>query len=165
LVLPFIGTYTWLKGRICAAQYLADFEIQKAMPHEDQLLWKFSIEDTRINLNWEHSREFEYKGEMYDVIRSETKGDSIWYWCYWDRKETKLRKELNVLLVSLMGPGQQSKNEGRQLNDFFKSLFLPVSSVRQSLVAGLDPQRDKIPYNFSLHAFERIPPVPPPRII
>ena len=150
-MLPFLGNYAWLKGRI-------------SIPQDDQLLWKFSAEDARLKLDWEHSREFEYKGEMYDVLRSETKGDSIWYWCYWDRKETKLRKELNVLLVNLMGPGQQNKNEGRQLNDFFKSLFLPVSSVKQYLAIGLDHQRDLIPYNFSLHAFDRIPPVPPPEL-
>ena len=146
------------------AKDMAGYKIKKAIPQQEQLLWKFSTEDARLKLDWEHSREFEYKGEMYDVLRSETKGDSIWYWCYWDRKETKLRKELNVLLVNLMGPGQQNKNEGRQLNDFFKSLFLPVSSVKQYLAIGLDHQGDLIPYTFSLHAFDRIPPVPPPEL-
>lgn len=163
-MLPFLGNYTWLKGRIGEAKDLAGYKIRKAVPQDEQLLWKFSVEDARLNLDWEHSREFEYKGEMYDVIHSETKGDSIWYWCYWDRKETKLRKELNVLLVNLMGPGQQNKNEGRQLNDFFKSLFLPVTAYRQILTSGLVHQRDMIPYNFSLHAFDRIPPVPPPEL-
>ena len=143
---------------------MAGYKIRKAIPQDEQLLWKFSIEDARLKLDWEHSREFEYKGEMYDVIRAETKGDSIWYWCYWDRKETKLRKELNVLLVNLMGPGQQNKNEGRQLNDFFKSLILPVSSIKQNLAEGHDHQHSMIPYNFSLHAFDRIPPVPPPEL-
>lgn len=143
---------------------MAGYKIRKAIPRDEQLLWKFSAEDARLKLDWEHSREFEYKGEMYDVIRSETKGDSIWYWCYWDRKETKLRKELNVLLVNLMGPGQQSKNEGRQLNDFFKSLFLPVLFTNTNLATGHDHQHNMIPYNFSLHAFDRIPPVPPPEL-
>jgi hypothetical protein len=144
------------------AKDVAGYKIKRAIPQEEQLLWKFSTEDARQKLDWEHSREFEYKGEMYDVIRSETKGDSIWYWCYWDRKETKLRKELNVLLVNLMGPGQQNKNEGRQLNDFFKSLFPPASSVKQNLAMGFEHQQVLIPYTFSLHAFDRIPPVPPP---
>ena len=163
-MLPFLGNYAWLKGRISNAKDMAGYKIKKAIPQDEQLLWKFSTEDARLKLDWEHSLEFEYKGEMYDVLRSETKGDSIWYWCYWDRKETKLRKELNVLLVNLMGPGQQNKNEGRQLNDFFKSLFLPVSSVKQYLAIGLDHQGDLIPYTFSLHAFDRIPPVPPPEL-
>ena len=138
--------------------------MKKAIPEDEQLLWKFSTEDARHKLEWEHSREFEYKGEMYDVIRSETKGDSIWYWCYWDRKETKLKKEMNVLLVNLLGPGQQSKNEGRQLQDFFKSLFLPVVSIKQDLAAGNVHQHNLVPYHFSLHAFDRIPPVPPPEL-
>lgn len=146
------------------AKDVAGYKIKRAIPQEDQLLWKFSANDAKTKLFWEHSREFEYKGEMYDVIRSETKGDSISYWCYWDRKETKLRKELNVLLVNLMGPCQQNKNEGRQLNEFFKSLFLPVSSIGQNLAVGQDHQRTMIPYNFSLHAFDRIPPVPPPKL-
>ena len=143
---------------------MAGYKIKKAIPQDEQLLWKFSTEDARLKLDWEHSHEFEYKGEMYDVIRYEVKGDSIWYWCYWDRKETKLRKELNVILVNLMGPGQQNKNEGRQLNDFFKSLYIPASSVKQNLAAGHDLQHRMIPYTFSLHAFDRIPPVPPPEL-
>mgnify|MGYP003402136436 FL=1 len=146
------------------AKDMAGYKIRKAIPQDEQLLWKFSTEDAKLKLDWEHSREFEYKGEMYDVLRSETKGDSIWYWCYWDRKETKLWKELNVLLVNLMGPGQQNKNEGRQLNDFFKSLILPFSSIKQNLAEGHDHQQSMIPYNFSLHAFDRIPPVPPPEL-
>ncbi len=146
------------------AKDMASFKIKRVVPVEEQFLWTFSIADAHTILQWEHSREFEYKGEMYDVIRSEMKGDSIWYWCYWDKKETKLRKELNVLLVNLMGPGQQSRNEGRQLNDFFKSLFVPVTIDIQIPASGKDHNQYMMPYTFSLHAFDRTPPVPPPDV-
>ena len=49
-------------------------------------------------LRWVHSKEFEFLGEMYDVVYKKTSKDSIHYWCWWDHQETTLNKELNTLL-------------------------------------------------------------------
>jgi len=149
---------------VASAKEVALVKIKKAVPPEDQIVWTFSLEDARTKLFWEHSREFEYKGEMYDVIRTETRGDSVSYWCYWDRKETKLKKQLNVLVMKLMGPGPQSRSQGTQISDFFRSLFFQ-SITHEGDVAFHAPQnRCSTAYQFSLSLYDSIPPSPPPDI-
>jgi hypothetical protein len=139
-------------------------QIRKAIPEEDQMLWTFSLADAQTKLSWEHSREFEYKGEMYDVIRSETRGDSVSYWCYWDRKETKLKRELNVLVANMLGPGAQNRNQEKQIQEFFRTLFSPTTPPAPFHVIS-DPQgRCITPYHLPLSAFELTPPYPPPEL-
>ncbi len=157
-----MGTYIWFQGRIKVAGQVASLRIKKAIPIEDQLLWKFSTNDSKTKLRWEHSREFEYMGEMYDIIRWEKRGDTLWYWCYWDREETKLKKRLNFLMVKMMGPAPQSRNEGRQLTEFFRSLYFPFEKVTTDVVVFSKEKKELSPYLFSMVKYEIIPPSPPP---
>lgn len=162
LVLPFLASYAWLEGRITAAKVSSTIKIKKAIPPEDQILWKFSLEDAKTKLFWEHSKEFEYKGEMYDIIRSQQHGDTIWYWCYWDRKETKLKRELNILIVNRMGPGPQKRNEGRQVLEFFRALYFQVEPSTSDPIAFYKRINEFSAYKFNLLKREIIPPNPPP---
>ena len=144
------------------AKDAAALKIKKAIPTEDQMVWKFSIADSKSKLEWEHSREFEYKGEMYDVIRSEQRGDTMWYWCYWDRKETKLKKQLNILALNLLGPGATHRNHGQQIHEFFKAFYFPVNNSETPVALEASHSRCITPYHFSLTLHKIAPPVPPP---
>jgi len=151
-----------LNSRLAAAKKAATLKVKKAIPPEDQMLWKFSMADSRSKLEWEHSREFEYKGEMYDVIRSEKRGDTMWYWCYWDRKETKLKNQLNIVVFNLMGPGAENRNSSQLISDFFKTLFHPVTDRQTNLALEDQYHRCIPPYSFSLNQYRTAPPAPPP---
>lgn len=41
-------------------------------------------------MKWIHSREFEFKGQMFDVVRKAFKGDSVEMFCYRDLGEEAL---------------------------------------------------------------------------
>jgi hypothetical protein len=157
-----MGSYIWLQGRIELAGQAASLRIKKAIPVEDQILWKFSTSDSQTKLRWEHSREFEYKGEMYDIIRFDQRGDTVLYWCYWDREETRLKKRLNFLVVRMMGPAPQSNNEGRQLTEFFRSLYFPFEKDNNLIVGFSIEEKELRPYLFALLSSYIIPPSPPP---
>jgi hypothetical protein len=60
----------------------------------------FAKKDIKNILRWEHDREFEFLGEMYDVISSKESKDSVSYTCYWDIEETKIKKQIAKLLFS-----------------------------------------------------------------
>ncbi len=45
------------------------------------------------NAQWEHAREFEWKGEMYDVVKKENKDGDVLYTCKKDTKEDHLKKQ------------------------------------------------------------------------
>lgn len=55
----------------------------------------FSKEESKNLLKWEHSREFEYQGEMYDVLEIQEKGDYIEYLVWHDREESKLKRSVS----------------------------------------------------------------------
>jgi len=129
---------------------------------EELVLLKFSSRQKETLLNWEHSREFEYKGEMYDIIRFEQHGDTMWYWCYWDRQETKLKRKLDFLVVKMMGPAPQSRNEGRQLTEFFRSLYFPFENDNNPIVSFSKEEKVLRPFLFALLKRDIIPPSPPP---
>ena len=162
LALPFVGSYAWLKSRIALAKDGAKIKISKYVPKDDQVIWKFTTADAETKLDWEHSREFEYKGQMYDVIRSEMRGDTMWYWCYWDRKESDIKKQINELAVYLMGPGQDSRHTGRFITDFFGTLFFPVQQQENNFVLDIQSSRCLTPYTFPLSLYYAAPPAPPP---
>lgn len=43
-----------------------------------------------IDAKWEHEKEFEWKGEMYDVVKKEQSRDGVIYTCKKDVKEDQL---------------------------------------------------------------------------
>ena len=55
-------------------------------------------------LRWmKKDKEFRYKGNMYDVVRSEQKGDTTYYRCFNDTRETRLFAHLDKLVKDQTG--------------------------------------------------------------
>jgi hypothetical protein len=157
-----MGSYAWLKNCITLAKEGAQIRISKYIPAEEQVLWKFTRADAQTKLYWEHSREFEYKGQMYDIIKSEVRGDTIWYWCYWDRKETDIKRQINEFASYLMGPGQDSRNTGRCITNFFQTLFFPGMQRESNILFDISCSHCLTPYDFPFSLCEIAPPTPPP---
>lgn len=112
-------------------------------------------------LEWEHSREFEYKGEMYDVVKAEEKGDSLIYHCIWDKAETAINRQLDNLVRMVSNNNPQNKQDFKLLLDFFKSLFCTSAQNNHPHFAALVKQPHF--YRFSLPIVYTLPAVPPPR--
>ena len=75
-------------------------------------------------MDWEHSKEFEFKGEMYDVVFTEYIEDKVIYYCWWDNKETKLNKQLAQNLEEILG-GKSDRNTNKiSYFKLLKSLYL-----------------------------------------
>jgi len=89
--LPYWGARTGFAVREAQIERKA----QEAMLGlSDDQLFHFSIHhvDSSRLFRWEHSREFEFQGQMFDVARRESRGDSLHFWCYWDTAETDLKE-------------------------------------------------------------------------
>jgi hypothetical protein len=95
----------------------------KGVNHEELVLLKFSIEDSKTKLKWKHAREFSFEAEMYDVVSYEIKSDSIFYRCWWDHEETALSKKLDRLLFFALGQDQPSNEKNNLMFDYYKHLF------------------------------------------
>ena len=88
------------------------------------VLLEFSKEETETKLNWKHSREFAYNNQMYDIVETINKGDSVFYYCWWDHKETKLNKQLSKLLSYVLGHDSKNQDNKKRVSQFFKTFFV-----------------------------------------
>ncbi|WP_419213254.1 hypothetical protein ACNR9Q_03670 [Maribacter sp. X9] len=127
---------------------------------EELVLLKFTESESQSELRWEHSKEFEYKGQMYDVVSQEVQGDTIKYWCWLDHEETDINKRLQGLVDSVLGKDPQRNSNKEKLAHFYKSLFwkkYPYFRVWTICEANL-----KISQKAHYHNLMFSPPVPPP---
>lgn len=95
---------------------------------EAALSMTFSIDEAQ-DLEWEHAREFELKGEMYDVVRSKKMGDSITYVVYHDVKESALNHKINRLLANELDSNPDRKERKITIDNWSKSLYCEKMNV------------------------------------
>lgn len=63
--------------------------IKQSVPEEELILIALTQEEA-ASLQWLKSYEFRYRGGMYDIVRSHTSGDSVYYMCVNDVQEEQL---------------------------------------------------------------------------
>lgn len=163
LVAPFFGTYGWLKMEKRKVKKTIKWRMIAGMDKSELVLLKFTNEEAETQLEWEHSREFEYNGQMYDVVEKSVHGDTIWYRCWPDDEETKLNLQLNELVASAMGKNPVNKDSRDRLNNFLKSLYCSDSSDKNLLANNA---KKISPFHFSsdYSSIRFSPPAPPPEI-
>ena len=138
------------------------WKIIAGIDREELVLLKFTQKEKQTQLNWKHSKEFEHKGEMYDVVETETIGDTTYYWLWWDYEETKLSRQLSELISVALANNPKNQENQKRLHNFFKSLYFSEDIKKETLVF-LDESK-KCPF---LDKFYRLvspsPPEPPPK--
>lgn len=110
----------------------------------------FHCDEVDDLLEWEHATEFQWRGMMYDVVKSIVHGDSIHYHCYPDGQETHLReslmKHLGIFRIAF-GESPVSKNESVKHQPWIlfchEKLVLKPTAVQSNLETKL--------YCFYLH--------------
>ena len=161
LTVPIAATYTFFSLQIRQIRHEVKERILSGMDESKLTLLAFTKPEANHQLNWEDKHEFEYQGKMYDVVRMTTRGDSVFYWCWWDHKETQLAHELDTILnrAATHQSGQQ-KNQYRLLH-FFNGLFctdlagLPAIAALRALQV--------IPEMRWIFHWHTPPPTPPPQ--
>ena len=129
LIAPAVVTYSWLQQRKHAVKKEVKWKMIAGINKSELVLLKFSKAETTTNLNWKHSKEFEFNNQMYDIVDKVVSKDSIHYWCWWDFEETKLNKQLGNLLAGVYQHDSKSKERQDLVYKFYKSIyFQPVFS-------------------------------------
>jgi len=78
-------------------------EIDTGLANEKLVLFSFRVEDyknNRINVEWIEEDEFRFEKEMYDIVKKEVKGNSIYLFCFHDRKESMLYLVMDKIFKS-----------------------------------------------------------------
>lgn len=124
---PFLGTYAVLRYEKARVRKEIKRRIIAGIDKKELVSFTFSHNDPRPK--WMHAKEFEYQGQMYDVVDAQTIGDSVTYWCWWDHEETSLNQRLKQLVEQALGQSPQKKENQKRLFHFLDTLFhQPVAS-------------------------------------
>ena len=167
LIITIISPLWLFYSIIQYEKYLNRKEIKKflisSIDRNELVLLKFSYKETKTNLKWEHSKEFEYNGEMYDVVDKEITCDSVFYWCWRDNEETKLNKQLESIVKHASGNSPKKTERSQNLLSFLNSLFPDSHNYDYNF------DRDKKLFLISLYLFNYtsqfiIPDTPPPKV-
>lgn len=134
------------------------------MNQEELVFLKFTKEETETKLRWEHSKEFEYKGQMYDIVSKEVKGDSIFYRCWWDYEETQLNKKLKKMVAIAFDQDE----ENRETQEIFSSYLWSFFCTDMFDWKAVPSQNTEVVYQDTIHsgifnAIRLSPPTPPPK--
>ena len=121
----------------------------------------------KTQFHWERTdTEFWFEGNLYDIIRSETKGNTIIYYCLSDVKEANLTlKYAEILKKRINAPN----TEGSSLTDDWQKIlkiYVPITpNYWGNFVAIGAPKRLKMPtvYRHSYASFYLNLIDPPPK--
>lgn len=161
LLVPFLGTYGWLHLEKRQVRKEIKRQIIAGIDKNALVPLKFSAQETQSELHWHHSKEFEYRGEMYDIVESETNGDSISYWCWWDKAETALNRQLAELVAQSTQQDPENTQQKQRLADFLKTLIVAQHGAQGHEISD-DCIRPMIDPSLSPHLDTSPPPYPPP---
>ncbi len=162
LLAPIVATLTFLHYQKMQIKKDVKHHLIAGINKSELVLLKFTEEESQTQLRWEHSKEFEYNGQMYDIVEKEIRSDTIYYWCWWDHEETKLNKKLDNLVAYALGHDAQRKESRNKIENFYKSLYFNPLPNRDLFIIQSD--LTATPYEFSYKAISYPPPVPPPEI-
>ena len=108
-------------------------QIRKEVKHQlgaradkaDLQLLTFSHAEAKNRLYWEHQDEFEYRGEMYDVVERVEHGDSVSFWCWHDHEESELNQTLREMVGRGMAQDKTCRNVQESVSRLFQTLITP----------------------------------------
>ncbi|MEP0367577.1 MAG: hypothetical protein ABJN36_07150 [Cyclobacteriaceae bacterium] len=164
LLAPFLGTYTWLHYQKHTIRKSIKRKLISITQKEELVLLKFKKTEVDSKVRWEHSKEFEYQDEMYDIVESRSFGDSIHYYCWWDHEETALNRQLDELLVNALGGDDKRRSTKDTLIVFLNSLYCNAIQCWSTALSGEDINHLSANFLKDYHC-EISPPSPPPRLI
>ncbi len=127
LLSPLLVTYSFFSWQQNLIRGEVRELIAKGLDKHELLLLGFKKNDQRPDLRWEHDLEFEFRGEMYDITDSYSTSDSIYYWCFPDTKESRLKAKFSCLIDKAAGNHPFNTHQQKQLRNFFHLTFLPVA--------------------------------------
>lgn len=123
LFAPVVTIFLYLQYEKKVVRREVKWKMIAGLDQEELVLLKFSKEQTETELRWEHSKEFEYNEQMYDIVSTEIKGDSIFYRCWWDHEETALNKRLKKLVVNAFDQDENKRDAQLNLHLYLRSFF------------------------------------------
>ncbi|MDX2283737.1 MAG: hypothetical protein NW241_06220 [Bacteroidia bacterium] len=156
LILPHAGLQGWLAYETYAARQAAWERLEGRTESQTLVYLRFSRDAARTQLRWEHAREFEYRGQMYDIVSEEIRSDSVRYGCWPDARETELRQAAREAAGRMLGAGARSRQRSRALAQLLTQVYMPAGTAWQPEM----PEKPAVRYAAHAPGAGLLPPAP-----
>lgn len=104
--------------------------IKRSIPDEYIVKLTFDIHNAGDTPEWQRKdKEFRYKGNLYDVIKSENDGNTITYFCINDKEEKNLGSSFYELLSKKLENDKVKTNFQKELGKYYSSLSKGIYPV------------------------------------
>lgn len=123
LLLPSLVLLVVLKTEKFIVQKQVEAKIRTDLNLDELIRLKFSYGDVLNQLEWEHSREFRFNGEMYDVVEQCEEKDSVVFWVYHDVKESVINRRIHQLLADELDTDSKQNKKKETVNKWAKKLY------------------------------------------
>lgn len=162
-MLPFGGHYGWISWQKYKVRKEVKHRMKSEIDKSELIFFAFSLETTQKKLKWKHALEFEYNGEMYDIIHKRETTDSAFYWVWWDHEETHLNKQLAEIISQLVDQNSQNQKSQQVYISLLKSPYLLTSFPFSPNVIVLESHK-LIDHQSSCYiSVSYSPTIPPPK--
>lgn len=120
------GMYLMHSVQVAYVRHEMKQRIKAGVPEEDLVVLKITKQEEQNPDIFEriHSREFRYRGEMYDIMRVKKSADTTWYTCIHDVKESKLFENLENIVAWHLSHDKQEKKRQEIMLGFFTKVYL-----------------------------------------
>lgn len=121
---PFFCGPTWLSME---KRQIQKHVRNKILPTVDEVeLIKLTVlaEDTAKQFIWQHAREFEFQGKMYDIVKRKKKGNKITYLVWQDDEETHINTKIKQLANCIFDTSKDSQNSQASFQLLINTLFV-----------------------------------------
>jgi hypothetical protein len=126
-IAPFYGTYFYFYLQQKAIQETVKRKLKEGIFENELVKLTFSKKEIPSLLKWEHDKEFEYNGQMYDVVEVADIGDSLQYLCWWDKAETATKKNKHILLQAGIDSSNPENHLPYTFSDYYKSIYFIIN--------------------------------------
>ncbi|SMD36928.1 hypothetical protein SAMN04488029_3148 [Reichenbachiella faecimaris] len=163
LIVPPVATIGWLRFEKYQLRRQIKRQLMVYIDRNELVKFKFSDQEVENELVWEHAKEFEYQGQMYDVVHRKELGDSTVFWCWWDHEETKLNQQLLSITNRAFGNDPHKKETQTHLITFLKSLYAQEKMQWEACIT-LSTVDSCTAFCQTFYSFLSSPPTPPPNL-
>ena len=100
--------------------------IEKGVLEDKLAVFVFNGEDLMngsTKIQWIEENEFRFDNKMYDVVKTETRGDSVYLYCLHDENESRLYTILDECFQQMLDDDPNKVDELTTLNNFLSQFY------------------------------------------
>lgn len=162
-IIPAISVYIFL---LAEKENIKKINREKVLTENNFNNWikiELTEEEAQELIEWENDHEFEYKHNMYDVVKKEKSGEHLIYWCYQDEEESFVNEQIGELFSYLSGTHSTRPETRHLLEKIFKKLYCSTQGEKTLFLVFTFLSRTTTQLGYCSDLSSEVP-TPPPNV-